>query len=507
VTGGRAPSRLASGDEASVEAVVEVPADARSRLADAGVEVSEEAILARRVGADGRTKAWLDGRLVPVSVLSEIGETLIELHGQGAGFALAHASTQLRALDALAGNDDLLASYVEALRSLRAIHAERAQLSQDAAAVEREGELLAYQADEIERADLRPDEDEDVAEELSRLEHAERLSEAGARVLDLAGAEGAAGKLAEAHHAVEALASLDSRLPALVERLAEASALATDIAWDVRTWLETLEGDSSRIGALRERKALIASLKRKYGEDVVGAGRRARARLDELETSTTRLSALDAEADRVRAAAQDIAARLSRKRRDAARRLTKMVGAELPALALPNAVFEAECSASEEWTESGRDKVAFRFTESSVRAPDLIGKVASGGELSRAMIAVTLALASSHRVPVLLFDEADQGVGGEAALDLARRLAKLARTHQVLVVSHLPQIAAFADRHIAVRRRDDDISVEALDGADRLAEVSRMLAGLGSSDLAKAHAAELLELAARERDEALRRAG
>jgi DNA repair protein RecN (Recombination protein N) len=288
-------------------------------------------------------------------------------------------------------------------------------------------------------------------------------------------------------------------LPALVERLAEASALATDIAWDVRTWLETLEGDSSRIGALRERRALIASLKRKYGDDVFGAGRRARARLDELETSTTRLSALDAEADRVRAAAQDIAARLSRKRRDAARRLTKMVGAELPALALPNAVFEAECSASEEWTESGRDKVAFRFTESSVRAPDLIGKVASGGELSRAMIAVTLALAQAHAVPVLVFDEADQGIGGEAALEVARRLARLGRTHQVLVVSHLPQIAAFADRHLAVRRTKSGVAIDVVTDDERVGEISRMLAGLESSKLARAHAGELIDLAAAQR--------
>src|SRR5438876_4942720 len=162
VTGGRAPARLVAGgaNEASVEAVVELSEATRERLADAGIDASDELILARRVGADGRTKAWADGRLVPVSVLSEIGETLIELHGQGAGFALAHPATQLRAVDALGGNDELLASYVEALRALRAIHAERAQLTLEAATREREVDLLTFQADEIERAELQPGEDE-----------------------------------------------------------------------------------------------------------------------------------------------------------------------------------------------------------------------------------------------------------------------------------------------------------------------------------------------------------
>jgi DNA repair protein RecN (Recombination protein N) len=176
-----------------------------------------------------------------------------------------------------------------------------------------------------------------------------------------------------------------------------------------------------------------------------------------------------------------------------------MVSAELPALALPKAVFEADCTPTEEWTEHGRDRVSFRFTESHEREPDLIGKIASGGELSRAMIAVTLALATAHSVPVLVFDEADQGVGGQAALELARRLSRLGRTHQVLVVSHLPQIAAFADRHLAVRRTAEGVAVETVTDDERISEISRMLAGLESSTSAQAHAGELVELAGRER--------
>jgi DNA repair protein RecN (Recombination protein N) len=253
---------------------------------------------------------------------------------------------------------------------------------------------------------------------------------------------------------------------------------------------------------LRERKALLGTLKRKYGsttEEILEVRNSAASRLDQLAHSDERRAGIDAEVDAARVDVERAAGDLTKRRKRAAKELTKLVSAELPALAMPNAVFEAACSPSD-LTESGADEVEFLFSSSGARSPDLIGKIASGGELSRAMIAVTLALAQSHDVPVLVFDEADQGVGGEAALELARRLSRLGRNHQVLVVSHLPQIAAFADRHISVRRSGQDvIEVNALDGDGRIAEISRMLAGLGESDRGRAHAAELLELADEER--------
>jgi DNA repair protein RecN (Recombination protein N) len=225
----------------------------------------------------------------------------------------------------------------------------------------------------------------------------------------------------------------------------------------------------------------------------------ARNRLADLEAAGDRARDLDGAVARIRADTQRLADKLSHRRRAAAKKLTDMVARELPALALGNGVFEAECAASDEWTSTGRDRVEFRFSESRGRVPGPIGQVASGGELSRAMIAVTLALATAHAVPILVFDEADQGVGGEAALEVARRLARLGRTHQVLVVSHLPQIAAFADRHIALRRTQDGVAVDVVTAGRRVAEISRMLAGLESSSLARAHAGELIELAGRER--------
>lgn len=511
VTGGRAQARLVAhgAEEASVEVVVSPPGRLGTQLTELGVDDGSEVVLARRVSSDGRTRAWIDGRLVPLSVLTQLGERLIEVHGQGAGFALAHPAAQLEAIDALAGNDEVLAPYREALRRMKELAGERAELLQDERTQTREAELLTFQAEEIDRAGLRPGEDDAVAAELTRLEHAERLTEVAGRVLELAGAEGAAGHLAEAHRALSSVAAFDPELPPLISRLGAAAAEAAETAWDVRSWTDGLEGDPARLDSLRERKGLIGSLKRKYGssvEEIIAAGEDARRRLTELEGASGRIAALAAAEDEARAEAEQLAAQLSQRRRKAARKLTKLVSAELPALALPQAVFEAECFPSDGWTENGRDRIALRFSESRERPPDLIGKVASGGELSRAMIAVTLGLARAHAVPVLVFDEADQGLGGEAALELARRLAKLGRTHQVLVVSHLPQIAAFADRHIAVRKNASGVEVEVVEETERLAEISRMLAGLESSELARGHAAELVELADRERTLASSRA-
>jgi DNA repair protein RecN (Recombination protein N) len=268
----------------------------------------------------------------------------------------------------------------------------------------------------------------------------------------------------------------------------------------VRSWSETLDADPAQLDALRERRALIATLKRKYGTtiaEVLEAGDVARVRLEELSGADERITSIEADVEAARDRTIALAGELTKRRRKAAKQLTKLVRVELPALALPGAMFDVRHEGAEP-TESGADRIEFLFSSSAAKTPEPIGKIASGGELSRAMIAVTLALATAHAVPVLVFDEADQGIGGEAALELGRRLARLGRSHQVLVVSHLPQIAAFADRHITVRRRGDDVEVDVLDGADRLAEISRMLAGLETSELARAHAAELLDLASAE---------
>lgn len=499
--GGRAHARLVAGTEAVVQAVVTPPEHLRSRLAEAGMATEDELILVRKIGADGRSRAFVGGQLVPISTLAEVGELLFEMHGQGAGFALARPAAQLDAIDALARNGDTLVRYREALTRQRTLERERAELERSDAERAREIDLLTYQADEIDRAALSVDEDDRLDAAIARLQHAERLGEIGAEVAGLVGAEGAAGELAEAHKALQSAELLDSAVAALVARLGDVAAEVSELGRDIRSWGDAIQADPSQLEMLRERKALLASLRRKYGSsaaDILSFATDARERLGLLSGADGRIAEIDSELGDVRAVVDGLAKELTKRRKRACRDLTKMVRGELGALALPNAMFDVDHSEGE-LGANGRDRVMFGFSSSSARPVDDIGKVASGGELSRAMIAVTLALAQAHAVPVLVFDEADQGVGGEAALELGRRLARLGRSHQVLVVSHLAQIAAFADRHIAVRRTDDDVQVAVLDPEERLAETSRMLAGLESSDLARAHAAELLELAEAER--------
>jgi DNA repair protein RecN (Recombination protein N) len=503
LTGARGHARLVreGASEAVVQAVVVPTPAVRAVLADQGGGDDEDLVLVRRVSSDGRSRAWIAGQLAPVSMLADLGESLVELHGQGAGFALARPNAQLAAVDALAGNADVLEAYRTALAVLRGLERDRDALAAGEATREREIELLTHQAEEIERAALEEGEEDAVAVALSRLEHAERLGTVGSEVGALAGAEGAAGALTEAHKTMQTAAAVDPDAAALATRLGALAAEASELGRDVRVWADTLDGDPGQLDALRERKALLAALKRKYGTtvaDVIVAGVDARRRLDELTSADERIAVVDGEIADARATVERAAAELTKRRRKACTRLTDLVGAELPALALPSAMFEVKHEQTE-MTESGADAVEFLFSSSRSTTPDGIGRIASGGELSRVMIAITLALAQTHAVPVLVFDEADQGIAGEAALELGRRLARLGRTHQVLVVSHLPQIAAFADRHIAVRRTADDVKVEVLDPAGRLAEVSRMLAGLESSELARAHAGELLALAQDER--------
>lgn len=501
--GGRGTARLVGtgADEAVVEAVVTETPTVREQLDAAGLHSDGEVVIVRRLGSDGRSRAWLAGQLVPLSTLTELGEGLVEMHGQGAGFALARPAVQLASIDALARNEDIVRRYRAALDALRTTEAQLADLRTDRDARERELDLLSFQADEIERAALESGEEDRVSAAIARLDHAERLQAVAAEVLSLAGAEGAAGALGQAHKLMQTAAAIDPGAAELVDRLAGLALESGELSRDLWSWSETLEADPAQLESLRERKALIGDLKRKYGatiEEIVAFGTSAQQRAHQLAGSDDRIAKLETDRVSQRETVDALATELSARRRRAAEDLTRLVGAELPALGLAKAVFTVEIEAAEQ-TSQGADRVAFMFSSSKAKPQDAIGKIASGGELSRAMIAVSLALAQSHNVPVMVFDEADQGVGGEAALELGRRLARLGSTHQVLVVSHLPQIAAFADRHIVVRRADDAVDIRTLDDEERRGEISRMLAGLESSDLARAHAVELLELAASER--------
>jgi DNA repair protein RecN (Recombination protein N) len=431
--------------------------------------------------------------------LAEVGGSLVDLHGQHAHQRLLSGVHQRAALDAF-GDIDL--RPLDAARAeVRAVDEQLAALGGDERARARELDLLRFQVDEIDAARIEvEDEDDRLGEEEERLAdanaHREAASVAYAALTDEGGASDAVGTAVAAVAGRAPLASLESRLRALAAEVAEAGA-------DLRAAAEALEDDPERLAAVRARREQLHQLQRKYG-DTLGAvlafADEARARLEELESHDRRAAELDG----MRAAAVAAVAKAERAvgaaRRRAAPALAAAVEGHLRDLAMPKARVEVVVGDADPG-----DDVTFLLGANPGEAALPLAKVASGGELARTMLACRLALRSAGTggAPVVVFDEVDAGIGGAAALAVGRSLAALADPLQVLVVTHLPQVAAFADCHIAVRKdeRDGRTVAEAtvLDSEARVAELSRMLSGMPESDTAREHAAELLAGAARER--------
>jgi DNA repair protein RecN (Recombination protein N) len=465
----------------------------------------QEQVLARSIPVGGRSRGWLDTRMVPASVLAETGAALVDLHGQHAHQSLLAQAAQRAALDAFGGVDH--APTDEARARLMSIDGSLAGLGGDARSRARELDLLGFQLEELDDASLGdPDEDEILAREEEALAGATAHREAAATALAALRADGTgpapsggtAGAVEALGVAVDAvagrgpLADVEARLRSLEAELADA-------ATELRHAHEQLEDDPARLAVVRDRRQLLAGLRRKYGDnlaDVIAFAEAARSRRAELESHEERVAALEAEREEARVALAAAEGAVGAARRAAAPRLARAVQANLRDLALPRARLEVVVGS----TDPG-DEVTFLLGANPGEPALPLAKVASGGELSRAMLATRLVL--SEAPPTLVFDEVDAGVGGEAALAVGRALASLAGHHQVLVVTHLPQVAAFADHQIAVRKRERSgrtvAEVVPLDDAGRVVELSRMLSGLPESATGRHHAEELLTAAARER--------
>jgi DNA repair protein RecN (Recombination protein N) len=466
----------------------------------------EEMVLARTVRVSGRSRGWLDSRMAPASVLADTGAALVDLHGQHAHQSLLAQSAQRAALDAF-GDVDL--TPVEETRArLASIDESLAGLGGDGRARARELDLLAFQLEELDGAGLGdPHEDETLAREESTLADATDHRESAATALaSLRGdGSGSASGVGAAVGAVEALgAAVDAvagRAPLadIETRLRSLEAELADAASELRQAHEKLEDDPERLAVVRERRQVLAGLRRKYGDtltDVIAFAEAARSRRAELESHEDRVALLEADRERATADLAAAEAAVGAARRDAAPRLARAVQANLRELAMPRAHLHVEVGS----TEPG-DDVTFMLGANPGEPTLPLAKVASGGELSRAMLATRLVL--SEAPPTLVFDEVDAGVGGEAALAVGRALAALAGHHQVLVVTHLPQVAAFADHQVTVSKRERGgrtvAEVASLDGPSRVVELSRMLSGRPESATGRDHAEELLTAAARER--------
>ena len=511
----------------------QVPDGVVDRVLDAGGDLDDGAlVVARTVAGEGRSRAFVGGRSVPASVLAEMADDLVAVHGQSDQQRLLAPSRQRAALDRFAG-DAVLAprsAYREAYDRLREVERELDDITVHGRERAQEADLLRHGLDEIAAVQPLPGEGEALAAESSRLGHAEALREAAESAhaalrsdADTAADIDALALLASARRALEQQREHDAVLGGLADRLADAAAAVADVAADLASYPGTIDADPLRLAAVEERRAALASLTRKYGatvDDVLAWSERAAVRLLELDADDERLDALHAERESLRADLGRLAGEVSAARSAAAERFSAMVTAELVELAMPHAAVSVDVRHLEHpdgvdvalgggirrlaFGPSGVDEVELLLSPHTGAPARPIAKGASGGELSRVMLAVEVVFAGSESVPTLVFDEVDAGVGGRAAVEVGRRLARLARSAQVVVVTHLPQVAAFADRHVVVVKSDDGTvttsGLAALEDDERVAELARMLAGLEGSSSARAHAEELLALAAEERN-------
>ncbi|NEA67611.1 DNA repair protein RecN [Streptomyces sp. SID12488] len=526
--GGRADAALVriGAKNAVVEGRITVPPGGAAvvRAEEAGAELDDGALLiSRTVSAEGRSRAHLGGRSVPVGVLAELADELVAVHGQTDQQGLLKLSRQRAALDRYAGDAVAapLTKYGEAYRRLRAVANELDEITTRARERAQEADMLRFGLDEIAAVEPRAGEDTELAEEAERLGHAEALASAATVAhAALAGnpedPEGvdAATLVHGAHRALEAVRSHDSALAALADRIGEVGILLGDVAGELAGYADDLDADPLRLAAVEERRAALTALTRKYGSGVAGVltwAEEGAARLLELDGDDERTGELTAERDALRGELSGMAQALTDARTEAASRFADAVTAELASLAMPHARVSFDIRQTEDpegvevdgrtvaYGPSGADEVELLLAPHPGAPARPIAKGASGGELSRVMLAVEVVFAGTDPVPTYLFDEVDAGVGGKAAVEIGRRLARLAKTAQVVVVTHLPQVAAFADRQLLVEKTNDGSvtrsGVKVLEGEDRIRELSRMLAGQEDSETARAHAEELLATA------------
>ena len=504
----------AGADQAAVEGVWIVPerGAVAERVADAGGEVEPlgggggELYLGRTVTSEGRSRASVGGRTAPAGVLADLAEQLVVVHGQSDQLRLRSSAAQRDALDRFGGEEIAapLAAYRAAYEHERAVSAELSDLTARREERAREAAQLRSDLDELEQLDPQPGEDVDLAARAERLAHAEDLrlaaTQAHAALSQDDDTPDVVGLLADARRALERAAANDSTLQAHAATLEDLGYRAADLATELSGYLADLdESGPHELAAVEERRAALGALVRAHGTlDAALALRTEGAlRLADLDDDGDRVERLRAESDDAQKRLDAAASALSDVRRRAADRLSAAVTEELRALALPDArvVVAVEPAPS---SAAGRDDVTILLAPHPGAEPRPVAKTASGGELSRVMLAIEVVIAGADAVPTFVFDEIDAGIGGAAAIEVGRRLAALAQSSQVIVVTHLAQVAAFANNHLSVVKSSDGSvtasSVRALDGEDREAEMARLLSGLTDSPAALEHARELLTL-------------
>ncbi len=501
--------------QAVVEGVWIVPGDGpvADRVREAGGEVEPigdgraELYLARTLSAEGRSRATVGGRTAPAAVLAELADQLVVVHGQSDQLRLRSAAAQRDALDRFGGESvaDALASYHDAYEAWRAVARELETLVAERDARAREAAELRRDLAEIATVAPEPGEDVELARRAERLANAEELRVAASVAHAALSGEGdepdVAGLLAGARRTLERAASSDAALGAFADELAEVGYRAADIAAGLSAYLADLDdAGPHELAAAEARRAELGTLVRIHGslDAALALQETGAVRLAELDDDGERVERLTVQQGEAASVLGGAAAALTAERERAAVLLGEAVTAELRELALPDARVVVTVEPGAE-SAAGRDEITILLAPHPGAEPRPVARGASGGELSRVMLAIEVVIAATDPVPTFVFDEVDAGIGGAAAIEVGRRLARLAETSQVIAVTHLAQVAAFAGNHLSVVKASDGSvtasSVRTLAGAEREAEMARLLSGMPDSDAALTHARELLGLA------------
>jgi DNA repair protein RecN (Recombination protein N) len=499
-------------EQAFVEGRWLLPKEALDRITASGIEIEDgELLVSRSISSEGRSKATVSGRSVPVGVLTEIGEHLVVVHGQSDQIRLKSASAQREALDQFAGASlaALTDKYSETYTAWK-MAANRLQvLTTESSSRAREADEIRAAVEELTKLDPKSGEDVELSELAEKLTHLEDLRIAAAAAHEELSSDSfddssdALTSIGKARRALEQVSNHDPELEKLAEQLKEIGFSLNETAASISSYIAALDNDgASELERIQSRRAELSSAMRKYGptlDEVIAYLETAGSRLLDLDSSDEAIASLTIEEQQLGKQAHDLAEQISSLRTKAAAELSAAVTAELSALAMTGASLDASVTRLGELTAHGVDQVALLLSAYPGAEPRPIGKGASGGELSRIMLAIEVVLAKSELAPTFIFDEVDAGVGGAAASEVGKRLAMLARNAQVIVVTHLPQVAAFANRHLRVLKSSSadftSTDVVRLEGEQVVEELARMLSGLSESESGRSHAKELLDLA------------
>lgn len=484
--------------------IISADPDLQKRLVELGAEISAgEILINRTVSTDGRSRAAIGGASVPISTLNSVAQELVTVHGQSEQIRLKSLTKQREALDEFGGEKLLLArtTYGQVFSQFKELDQRLTRLRSSSEQDAFQASKLKEQISDLQRLDPKLGELTTLSEQLTRLSNVEGLRLAAAEAHELLAGEelDARGQIGRAKRILES--SSDSKLREIADLAGQASGLISEIALQLSAYLTDLEADPQTLDQLQRRKAELVALERKYGSSTDELAEQfplLQSQLLDLDSSDEQVEKLEIQLAALESQLAAAAKALTDQRKKAAVELAKRVSEELSQLAMGDAQLEISISELSEYELSGADRVEFLLANRAGAEPRPLAKGASGGELSRIMLAIELVLAGKTPLPTMIFDEVDAGVGGAAAVELGRRLRELARSTQVIVVTHLPQVAAFADHQIRIFKDSSGgvsaSSVSVLNQAQRQQELARMLSGNESSEIALSHAKELLEL-------------